>query len=43
VSRSCGTAEALTNEPISIRRNPAAISRSSILIFASVGMNGPMP
>ena len=33
VSRSCGTAVALTNEPISMRRSPAAASRSSISIL----------
>ena len=42
VSRSCGTAVALTNEPISMRRSPAATSRSSIATLVSVGMNGPM-
>ena len=42
VSRSCGTALALTNEPISTRRTPAATSRSRNRILVSVGMNGPM-
>jgi hypothetical protein len=33
--------EALTNEPISIRRSPAATSRRRKSILVGVGMNGP--